>query len=68
MSLANHLTNELTRVYGLPIPAEIAGGRTAYCTTTVIRRASLPDGMLTGRAFPILVHPRLKMAMVLPPQ
>lgn len=65
-SLADHLGKELTRVFGLPVAPSITGGRTAYCSTTILRRASFPDRIVRGRIFPILVDPSTLMAIALP--
>lgn len=64
--LSHYLADELIRVYGYPVPPDITGGLTAHCSTTVFRRRSLPDGYLSGRLFPILVHPETFHATVLP--
>lgn len=65
-SLANHLGNQLTRVFGLPIAPSISRGRTAYCSTTLFRRASFPDRIVRGRLFPLLIDPTTLMAIPLP--
>ena len=65
-TIAKYLTAETVRVFGLEVPAEMSRGHKLFCTTTIFRRRSLPDGVLKGRLFPVLVHPARFFAMILP--
>ncbi len=65
-AISQYLADEMTRVVGHEVPAELNRGYPCFCTTTIFRRRSLPTGVLTGQLMPVLVHPISRYAMVLP--
>jgi len=67
-ALVAHLDHEMTRVYGLELPPTLTGGREMFCSTSFVRRESLPDRKLSGVLFPLLIHPASRMALILPHQ
>lgn len=65
-AISQYLADEMTRVVGREVPAELNRGHSCFCTTIIFRRRSLPTGVLTGQLMPVLVHPISRYAMVLP--
>jgi hypothetical protein len=56
--IANHLTNELTRLFGCPVPPALSsGGPALELSTTVFERNHLPQGCLRRSWMPLVVHP-----------
>jgi hypothetical protein len=65
--IAHHLTNERTRVFGLPVPKSVSPTFPAVLCTIFFQRKHLPTGKLTGSLFPMLVMPQPpRYAMVVP--
>lgn len=56
-AIAEHLTNERTRVYGLPVPREISPQVRCAVSTTMFVRKHMPGGRICAGIMPILVHP-----------
>lgn len=55
--VARHLTEELRREYGLPLPASLTDGRRVAMSTTMILRKHLPLGRLCAPVVPLLADP-----------
>lgn len=66
--IADYLTNEMTRVYGLAVPASICQRYRCQITTTYVVRKHLPkpDRCLRRRFLPLVVHPTTHVALPLP--
>jgi hypothetical protein len=58
-AIADHLTNEYTRVFGLPVPADISRRRQCLVSTTYVVRKHLPPPgrCLRGTLLPLVVLP-----------
>lgn len=58
-AIADHLTNEMTRVFGLPVPAALSPNRRCLVSTTYVVRKHLPKPghCLRGSLLPLIVHP-----------
>ncbi len=61
------ITDEITRLLNVPLPADRFQGRRIYHTTLMFHRRHLPHRRLTGRVFPLLVAPELTPASVMLP-
>jgi hypothetical protein len=57
--IADYLTNEMVRVYGLPVPASISPKLRCQISTTYVVRKHLPkpDRCLRQHFLPMIVHP-----------
>ncbi len=55
--IANHLTDEYTRVFGLDVPKTISGKLTCKISTTYFIRKHLPFKKLTSGFLPLVVYP-----------
>lgn len=66
--IADYLTNEWTRVYGLPVPTSISPKFRCQISTTYVVRKHLPkpDRCLQQRFLPMIVHPTTHVALPLP--
>lgn len=56
-AIADHLTAEITRAFGLPVPEEWTGGRRAEVSTIFVHRPHLPGRRLVAPFFPLLITP-----------
>lgn len=66
LAIANHLTAETTRAFGLPVPESISS-KSLRVATVLFHREHLPNKRLTLNYFPLLIHPAYPgIAMVLP--
>lgn len=66
-SIAEYLTNELIRVFGLPVPRAISPNLRCRISTTFFVRKHLPLRRLCNSLLPIVVYPREPyVAMPLP--
>lgn len=66
-AIAYHLTNEYTRVFGLPVPGHLSSDHRCEISTVLFARHHLPNGMLARPLFPALVSPRHpRLATVVP--
>jgi hypothetical protein len=66
-AIAQHLTNERTRVFGLPVPASISPKANCQISTTLLVRKHLPRHRLAGSYFPLLVSkPEPRVVLPLP--
>jgi len=63
--LADHLTDEYTMVYGLPVPASISPNLRCRLSATYLVRKHLPGRRLCKPLFPLIAHPE-KPYVVLP--
>ncbi|TWT66601.1 hypothetical protein CA85_26980 [Allorhodopirellula solitaria] len=54
-SWADYLDAETTRVVGRCVPMDLAGSRDSYVSTSLFRRAHLPDGVLRQPLMPVVV-------------
>ena len=52
--IANHLTDETTRAWKLPVPTAVTGGREVFLTTIMVVRKHLPQRHLAAPFFPLL--------------
>lgn len=57
-SIADYLTAELVRVYGLEVPSSVSPDFRCGISTTFFARKHLPGGLLTQPILPILVNPK----------
>jgi len=65
--IGDHLADEHTRVFGLPVPQAISPMVSCAISTVLFNRKHLPGGVLSVPFFPLLVSPRdPSVAMVLP--
>lgn len=55
--IADYLTDEHTRVYGLPVPSELSPRAKCLISTTYFSRRQLPDRRLRAAFFPVVVLP-----------
>jgi len=64
--IAEHLTGEMTRAFGMPVPRTISGAGLLESTLLIIRK-HLPNRRLAAGYFPILISDACKgSAMILP--
>jgi hypothetical protein len=56
-AVADHLTNEMTRAFGLPVPAHLSAPHRCQLSTVFFARKHLPERKLSGSAVPLLVSP-----------
>jgi hypothetical protein len=56
--IADHLTDEYQRVFGMPVPASISPGLRCEISTTYVERKHLPGGRLIDGLLPLIVSPR----------
>jgi hypothetical protein len=67
-AIADHLTNEMTRVCGMRVPRSISP-HPLLVSTVLFHRDHLPDRKLSRSVFPVLINDALPgVAMVLPSQ
>ena len=65
--IANHLTDEVTRVFGLPVPASISPGMPCQITSIIFFRKFLQKRQIRCMLVPLLVYPETPyVATVLP--
>ncbi len=55
--IANYLTNEYKRVFGLQVPSMISPNSKCRISTTMFIRKHLPNRRINFTALPIIVHP-----------
>lgn len=55
LEIANTLTDEMTRTFGVQVPKQFCNGFTFYEASTFITRKHLPDGVLRRSIFPLLI-------------
>lgn len=64
--IADHLTNEFTRAFAMPVPQSVTRGL-ILLSTTFFHRPHLPNAKLTGSHYPILINDKYPgVVMVLP--
>jgi hypothetical protein len=69
LKIANHLTDEYDRTFGLFIPSSYCLNIPCELSTIFIDRRHLPNGYLSRSLFPLIVSPQQpKIAMILPAQ
>jgi hypothetical protein len=56
-ALAEHLTAEVTRRFGLRVPRELSDGMPCRCSSLMVFRRHLPLGILVDNIVPLLVPP-----------
>lgn len=64
--IANYLTDEWTRVFGLPVPLEVSDGVPCSISTTFFYRHHLPDRLLTCPLLPMVAsldNPRVVLPL-----
>jgi hypothetical protein len=66
-AFARMLTNELTRGMRLKVPRRFTAGREVYHSSMLMPRKHLPNGILSGRFFPIWIDPQPTGAMIMVP-
>ena len=67
--IADYLTDEMVRVFGLPVPRSVSGPLPCRISTTMFVRKHLPGRRLCGPLLPVVVHPRRPhVALPLPAQ
>jgi hypothetical protein len=65
--VADHLTDEYQRIFGLYVPSSLASGIPCEISTIFIVRNHLPNGYLSQVLVPLLLSPEQpKIAMILP--
>ncbi|MFO0695559.1 MAG: hypothetical protein U0230_18505 [Polyangiales bacterium] len=57
LRIAEHLTNELTRVFGLEVPSSISPTIPCQLSTLMVTRKHLPDGYLRSTYLPVVISP-----------
>ncbi len=62
---AQAVRNDSGRPLGVPVPASLSA-REPMLSSFVAIRAHLPDGLLSGAWFPVLVHPSSVVPMIVP--
>ena len=62
---AQNVRNDSGRPLGLPVPASLSP-KTPILSSFVAIRAHLPDGLLSGDWFPVLIHPSSVVPMIVP--
>jgi hypothetical protein len=66
-AVADHLTDEMTRVFGRPVPRSLSPDLPCETTTFLVVRRHIPRRKLCGPFFPLLVTPRPpRLATILP--
>ncbi|MFI0446908.1 hypothetical protein [Actinomadura sp. 6N118] len=69
-TISDTLANELEDAPHAPVPRSMprsmAGSLPLFTTTVLVSRRHLPDGVLRGGLFPLIVHPELDSTMILP--
>ena len=58
LQIANTLTDEMSRTFGVKVPQKFCQGFNFYEASTFISRKHLPNGVLSGSVFPLLVSSR----------
>ena len=66
--IAEYLTDERIRVFGLPVPASISPNLNCRISTTFFVRKHLPQRRLCSPLLPLLVHPRDPFVVTTLPQ
>ena len=56
IQLAQGLSDEMSRQYGLPVPMKFSPIAECFVSTTLIVRNHLPNGVLSGSCLPFLVN------------
>ena len=62
---AQAVRNDSGRPLGVPVPASLSA-REPMLSSFVAIRAHLPDGLLSGAWFPVLIHPSSVVPMIVP--
>ena len=65
--LADLMTNEFSRPFSHPIPADLCEGRQVFLNAFLAWRAHLPSGILGGGLLPFLVLPEVTPCVILLP-
>ena len=60
------LADEHDRAMALPVPATVASPWNMTSTTVMVCRKHLPRGILAGRFFPLLTHPKTAATVIVP--
>ncbi len=55
--IADYLTDEFTRVFGLEVPQAISPNLRCHVSSTMFHRRHLPDKRLSASEFPVIVSP-----------
>lgn len=55
--IADHLTNEFTRVFGLEVPSTISPAIPCLLSTVMVTRKHLPEGYLRSTFLPVVASP-----------
>lgn len=65
--VAGRLTDEFDQTVRMALPRKLVDGREVFLAATMFHRKRLPDGILHGSPFPLLIAPTLtEVNMVLP--
>jgi hypothetical protein len=62
---AQNVRNDSGRPLGVPVPASV-GPKEPMLSSFMAIRAHLPDGLLSGDWFPVLIHPSSVVPMIVP--
>jgi len=62
---AQSVRNDAGRPLGVPVPASLSA-RQPLLSSFVVIRSHLPDGLLAGDWFPVLIHPSSDVPMLVP--
>ncbi len=57
LPIAEHLTDEMTRVFGLPVPRAISSELRCHLSSSFFMRKHLPGGRLVSSLIPLVVDP-----------
>lgn len=63
---ANRMTDEKDTTPRITLPTAMTQGRTVYIAATIFHRGRLPDGMLQGGFFPLVIAPQQTEVNMLP--
>ncbi|WP_327234542.1 hypothetical protein OG349_11655 [Streptomyces sp. NBC_01317] len=64
---SDHLADEMERTMRMPVPRKLAGNETVHITCVIVARRHLPEQVLHGSIFPLLIHPeKTDVTMILP--
>ncbi len=67
IQLARHLTDQMSRIYGVPVPIKFSPIAECFVSTTLIVRRHLPNGFLSGSCLPFLVNDRAPSTLTILP-
>jgi len=65
--LTDAITGEMERLFNIPLPLSMTGGKTVYFTTIMVQRNHLPEKRIISSLFPLVCDPdNFKTSIILP--